>query len=88
MRARARLGVAGALIAMTALQTTIILAMASAVHPLVLGLILLRSVQPRFLKRWQHDGKQLRYCDRFEGFSGSESQARSGHTQRLTCRAG
>jgi len=27
------------------------------------------SVQPRFLQNWEHDGKALRYCDRFAGFS-------------------
>ncbi len=46
MRVRARLGVGGALVAMSALQTTIILAMAIVVHPLVLVLLFARSVQP------------------------------------------
>lgn len=46
MTVRTRLGVGGALVGVTALQTAVIAAMAMVVHPVVLGLLLLRSVQP------------------------------------------
>jgi len=46
IRLRDRVGVGGALLALMALQTTLIVGMAAVVHPLVACLLVFRSVQP------------------------------------------